>query len=315
MFRALLVAFAILVAIASNVSADGYLFGPFKRTGTTIYIDLRNLEIRSPATFRPPIGSGTTSTECDNELQRGRIFISTGATSGEQIFVCEGAGGWVLQGDGGGSGGLLASTQTWSGQNTYEADVTISSNVTITGGTLKVGSTPVPAILTIIVPISAASFTGTNTSGIPPIETGETATNAINYDYAITDEVVASSFTFSYSPPDGWDAGTMTYQVVWTSTGTSGGVAFTLQALATGNDDTLDAAYGTAITVTDTFIASLDTHITAESSALTIGGSPVAGDYVTWKGSRDVAHASDTLDKPALILELRLKYTRSSYSD
>jgi hypothetical protein len=47
------------------------------------------------------------ATDCDADAERGRIYQKTDATSGQQLFLCEGlANGWVLQGDGGG-------TPTW----------------------------------------------------------------------------------------------------------------------------------------------------------------------------------------------------------
>lgn len=248
-------------------------------------------------------------------------FPSADGTS-LQVLHTDGAGNLSWDTDDTTVGGaILVDTQTFSGQNTFEADVVVSSNVTITGGILTVGSTPVPAILEIVVPISAASFSGTVSSGIPPIETAEIPASGVNYDYAIlksTDDGSGNQnfFEFSYSPPPGWDEGTVTFEVVWTATGTpSGGVAFNLQALARSNDDPLDTVYGSTITVTDTFIADEDVHITATSGAVTIGGTPVEGDYVTWRGSREVANGSDTMDAHALVLEYRIRFTRDSYGD
>jgi hypothetical protein len=43
------------------------------------------------------------ATDCDADAERGRIYQKTDATSGQQLFLCEGlTNGWVLQGDGGG---------------------------------------------------------------------------------------------------------------------------------------------------------------------------------------------------------------------
>ncbi|MCH9002887.1 MAG: hypothetical protein IIC02_09970, partial [Planctomycetes bacterium] len=82
--------------------------------------------------------------------------------------------------------------------------------------------------------------------------------------------------------PDSWDGGTFTYRVYWTTAagGSSQTVAWDLQARAFADDDPLDAAQGTAIEVTDIWIANDDVHITSESSALTVAGSP-AGATIT----------------------------------
>lgn len=43
--------------------------------------------------------------DCTTDAQRGRIYVDTNATTGQQLYVCEGTLGWKLQGDGGGGGG------------------------------------------------------------------------------------------------------------------------------------------------------------------------------------------------------------------
>lgn len=55
----------------------------------------------SGALFELPNGTATTGTDCDDAAEAGRIFIDTNATSGQQVYVCEGVTGWVLQGGGG----------------------------------------------------------------------------------------------------------------------------------------------------------------------------------------------------------------------
>ena len=42
---------------------------------------------------------------CNETSEAGRVCIDTDATSGQQVYGCEGATGWILQGDGGGAGG------------------------------------------------------------------------------------------------------------------------------------------------------------------------------------------------------------------
>ncbi|KKL87441.1 hypothetical protein LCGC14_1934640, partial [marine sediment metagenome] len=98
---------------------------------------------------------------------------------------------------------------------------------------------------------------------------------------------------------------------------TGGGAAdtidFDLKAVALTNDDALDASWGTAQNVTDTFLAQNDVHITGESSALTIGGTPAEGDIIIFDLSRDVA--SDDLAGDADIIGIRLILTRDNIGD
>jgi hypothetical protein len=83
-------------------------------------------------------------------------------------------------------------------------------------------------------------------------------------------------------------------------------VDFDLAAVAFGNDDGLDAAFGTAQSVVDTWIAQDDLHVTGFSVGLTVGGSPVAGEMIVFRLSRDVA--SDDLTGDAEVIGLVLEY-------
>ena len=67
-----------------------------------------------------PKGTTLPTTDCDAANEAGRIFIDTDATTGQQLYVCEGLAGWVLS-SGSGTGGSSAG---WSidGTNVYTAD-------------------------------------------------------------------------------------------------------------------------------------------------------------------------------------------------
>ena len=69
----------------------------------------------------------------------------------------------------------------------------------------------------------------------------------------------------------------------------------------------MDTAVGTAQNVTDTWIADDDLHVTSYSSAITIGGSPVAGELAVFQLSRDVA--ADDLGVDAEILGVLIEYS------
>ena len=67
-----------------------------------------------------PSGASLTSTDCDAADEAGRTFVKTNGTSGQQLYVCEGLAGWVLQGSGG--GGVIALGDDTSGN--YVATIT-----------------------------------------------------------------------------------------------------------------------------------------------------------------------------------------------
>lgn len=56
------------------------------------------------AKFKLPNTTTCVAGDCDAAGEAGRICIDTDATSGQQVYVCEGLAGWKLQGDGGAGG-------------------------------------------------------------------------------------------------------------------------------------------------------------------------------------------------------------------
>lgn len=143
----------------------------------------------------------------------------------------------------------------------------------------------------------------------------ESSTNDVNikvldFDGAGTSKEYAE---FGIQSPSYWDASTITYQIVWYATAGSGTVNWEVQGLALSNDDALDTAYGTAIEVTDTLIATGDVHIADESAALTIAGTPVAGDWLQFKIARDPANDTNTSD--ARLMGIRIRFGVAKYTD
>jgi len=108
--------------------------------------------------------------------------------------------------------------------------------------------------------------------------------------------------------PKDWDGGTITYRVYWTSLdATSGSAKFSLSGRAFADSDTVDQAMGTAIDLDDTFLTAGDIHITAESNAVTIAGSPTGGQLIQFKFGRE--GTSDTIDGDVYFLGLEIQYT------
>ena len=156
--------------------------------------------------------------------------------------------------------------------------------------------------------IPAGSFTSATTNGAE-ITSRETTTNVVNYHYAAFDTTTSEIAWFTWTPPANWNAGTVRFKLYWTNTAglTTETIDFDLAAVAFADDDPLDTAVGTAANVTDTWIAQGDLHITAYSSAITIAGSPAAGEEVHFKLSRDVA--SDNLTGDADVIGVLLEYS------
>ena len=143
----------------------------------------------------------------------------------------------------------------------------------------------------------------------------EAGTNDVDYFALEFDTTTEERSFWNVQMPDNYDGGTVTAQFVWTNAG--GGAAETvvwgIKALSLNNDEAIDQAYGAEITVSDTWIAQGDVHISDESSAITLAGTPAAGEYVIFNVGRKTG--SDTLTGDARLLAVRIKYGINAYSD
>ena len=163
-------------------------------------------------------------------------------------------------------------------------------------------------------PVLAGAMTPRTTNGaavgLTELTTNKNMLRTLDFD-TTTQEFAQ----FDVLMPKGWDEGTVTFQPIWTAASGSGGVVWALQGVATGDDDGLDAAFGTEQTSTDTLLAALDRHIGPTSAAITIAGTPAEGDVVQFQIKRVPADASDTLAVDAKLLGIRLFFTVNNLSD
>lgn len=122
---------------------------------------------------------------------------------------------------------------------------------------------------------------------------------------------------FAVAMPKSWDEGTITFIPYWThKTSTAAyGVAWFLQAVACADGDTIDVAYGTAQSSVDTGGTDEDQYVGPESSAITVGGAPAAGELTHFQIYRDVSDAGDTLDADACLLGIIVKVTINAKDD
>ena len=163
--------------------------------------------------------------------------------------------------------------------------------------------------------LSAAGGTPTTTAGCAAATKVEAGTNDVDYFVLDFDAATDESAFWNIVMPDNYDGSTITAKVIWTNAGglTTETVAFDIAARAYADSDAIDQAFGTAVEVTDTWLAQGDIHISAASGAITIGGSPAGGQYVVVKVTRDVSE--DTLTGDARLLAVHIEYGINSYSD
>lgn len=143
----------------------------------------------------------------------------------------------------------------------------------------------------------------------------ESATNKVNsYVLDFADGSAALFAEADLAMPSDWDGGTVTAQFYWlaNSTATTSGVVWGCAARAYGDSTTLDAAYGTQQQVTDNPSSSANqVLISAATSAITVAGSPAAGQLAQFRVNRDPTNGSDTLAATARLLGVMITYTRA----
>ena len=169
---------------------------------------------------------------------------------------------------------------------------------------------------TIWVPATAMRPTVSNgCAALTDVETTSGRPDMPVLDFSST---VAEFAQFSVAMPNNWDLGGLTYRAMWTVSSTSGltaPIAIGLQGVAVSDDDTLDVAYGTANLVIDTAIAIEDLHITPESSALVVGGTPASGDLCFFRAQRASSDSSDTMAPDMRLIGVKLFYNSTAADD
>ena len=164
--------------------------------------------------------------------------------------------------------------------------------------------------------IPAAAMTPAATNGA---ESGsqEAPTNDINYGTLAFDASTDEFAHFNVAFPNSWNRGTITAEFIWTADSTStNSVVWTVQGGSISDNGAIDTAFGTAQSVTDANgSTALTMRRSAETSAVTIAGSPADGDWCYFRVSRDADNGSDNLAADALLIGIRLFYTVDTLDD
>jgi hypothetical protein len=159
---------------------------------------------------------------------------------------------------------------------------------------------------------SAMRPKATNGAGFSDYDSGASDVTLYCADFDTTTQEYAQ---FKMAMPEIWDEGTVTFKPYWTNTAglSTETVVFSLAGLALGNDDAINASFGTVQTSSDTWIAQNDLHVGPESAAITIAGTPAAGDLVVFEVSRVVA--SDNMTGDARLIGLMLYVTTNAFNE
>jgi len=167
------------------------------------------------------------------------------------------------------------------------------------------------------IPIPVTAMIARTTNG-PQMGQSEVGTNKIMRRSLDFDASTIEYAQFSIAMPKSWNEGTISFEPIWAhpATTTNFKASWGLQAVACSDGDALDAAFGTAQYSNDTGGATDTIYIGPESAAITVAGTPQAGDWVTFQVLRKADDGTnDTLAVDARLLGVRLYITTDAADD
>ena len=166
--------------------------------------------------------------------------------------------------------------------------------------------------------VPATAMRPASTNGCAAITDVETTATRPDMQVLDFDSSTQEYAQFSVAMPKSWNEGTVTAQFYWThATAVSTDVIWGIQGLCVSDNDTIDTTYGTAQTVTDTFHNTAeDLAVTAATSAITLAGTPAAGDLAFFQVYRDADAGGDTTNSTdARLIGVKINYTTNATND
>jgi hypothetical protein len=208
-----------------------------------------------------------------------------------------------------GAGPILASIST-SGTDT-NIDINVNPGGT---GVLKSGTAAVKIAGKETMWVPATAMYASTTNGAEATQTELTAGNPElkTFDF---DTTTAESVQFNVSFPESWNADTITFQTMWSASGTDAGTGgFTLAGCSVANNIDYDLAFGTV--VANTALAASTTQddlmINVESGAVTIASAADSTNTI-FRLVRDTAVDTNTGD--LRLVGVKIFYTTDAAND
>ena len=117
--------------------------------------------------------------------------------------------------------------------------------------------------------------------------------------------------------PKRWNKSTLSFKPRWTKNSVdAGNVKWSFAALAVGDGDSIDQAYGTAVTSVDTGQATVNLeHVGPETAVATVAGTPVEGDSVYIQVGRKGVDAADTGAVPVTLTDFDIYWVTDEETD
>ena len=277
-------------------------------SGTITITDAANNDITLT-----PNGTGDVVLSADTvkvgDSAAAAVLTSNGA--GTLTVTTGGASDLILNTNSGTNSGNITITDAANG------DITLSPNGTgvvkgVDGGD-NTAAIKIAGKESIWIP--AVAMYPTTTNGCADLEqteltAGQPELKTLDFDKD-SDEFAQFAIAF----PKSWNEGTVTFQPFFTANTTNTGSAkFILAGVAVANDGPIDAAFGTGQGTAIGFSGTAnDLMVGNESSAITIAGSPAAGEQVFFNIFRDVS--ADNLTADAKLLGIKLFFTTDAAND
>jgi hypothetical protein len=141
--------------------------------------------------------------------------------------------------------------------------------------------------------------------------TTESSVNKVNAYQLIFSQSVDEFAQAMVVMPSNWDGGTVTAKFYWTSALGFGDVVWAIQARAFADGNAIDQAFGAVQSVTDTLSSFNNVQISSATPAITMAGTPAAGNLVVFQIYRDGNSVADTLNDDAYLFGIEITYTAS----
>jgi hypothetical protein len=147
--------------------------------------------------------------------------------------------------------------------------------------------------------------------------TVETTTNRVMLKTLNFDPTTPKFAQFAIQMPKGWNEGALVAQFVWShpATTTDFDVVWALEAMALGDNEAADTAFGTAQQVTDAGGTTDNVYITSETTNITVGSTPGAENWVVFQVKRVANDVADTMEVDARLHGVKIHYTIDAARD
>jgi len=195
---------------------------------------------------------------------------------------------------------------------TDEADTGTDTSRAVTAAGVKSANTG-----TFDIWIPAAAMRPATTNGCAAITDVEITATQPDLQVLDFDPDTDEFAQFSIAMPKSWDESTITALFFWTNpNAVSTYAVWGIQGVAVAGAATIDVAYGSAQTTTSQFGGTAN-FLAASSAtgAVTIGGSPAAGELTFFQVYRDANNVADTLTTDARLLGVKIIYTTHAITD